>query len=243
MSIQSDSALVLAGVGKRFRRGDRWFWVLKDVSLEVGAGEVVGVLGGRGAGKSTLLQVAAGIIRPDEGEVIFQGQTGLSSEAWTSLRGSKIAWMSAKGSGEFTVLKYVRAPLLMGRKISKRDARDRAMDALEHVGLDDCASLTWDRLTNWQRVLATFARGYVVRPDLMIVDDLLDAMSPSGMRQAGELLLSLAHETRATLLVGATEPEALLIANRQLTLDHCTIQPPPNVFHLHDNRRYASGHG
>ncbi len=240
----SEHTLVLAGVGKRFRRGDRWLWVLKDVSLTVGPGETVGVLGGRGAGKSTLLSIAAGITRPDEGEVVFKGQAGLSSEDWTSLRGSEIAWMSAKGSGEFTILKYVRSPLLMGRKISKRDASDRAMDALEHVGLADCSSLTWDRLTNWQRVLATFARGYVVRPDLMIVDDLLDAMSPSGMRQAGELLLSLAREVKAALLVGATEPEALLIANRRLTLDHCTIQTQPNVIPIYDdNRRSANRHG
>jgi predicted ABC-type transport system involved in lysophospholipase L1 biosynthesis ATPase subunit len=239
----SEHTLVLAGVGKRFRRGDRWLWVLKDVSLTVGAGEVVGVLGGRGAGKSTLLEIAAGIIPPDEGEVIFQGQTGLSSDERTELRGSKIAWMSAKGIDEFTVLKYVRSPLLLGRKIRKSDADDRAMDALERVGLADCAASTWDRLTNWQRVLVAFARGFVVRPDLMIVDDLLDAMSPSGMRQAGELLLALAREAEAALLVGASEPEALMIANRQLTLGHCTIQPQPNVIHLYDNRRHASGHG
>lgn len=235
--------MVLAGVGKRFRRGDRWLWVLRDVSLTVGPGETVGVLGGRGAGKSTLLNIAAGLIPPDEGEVVFQGQRGLSSKDWTTLRGSKIAWMSAKGSDGYTAVKWVRTPLLMGRKVSKRDARDRAMEALERVGMADYASLTCDRLTNWQRMLATFARGYVVRPDLMIVDDLLDAMSPSGMRQGGELLLSLARESKAALLVGATEPEALLIANRQLTLDHCTIQTPANVVELCGDRRSASGRG
>jgi len=239
----SEHTLALAGVGKRFRRGDRWLWVLRDVSLTVGAGEVVGVLGGRGAGKSTLLEIAAGIIPPDEGEVIFQGESGLSADERADLRGSKIAWMSAKGIGDFTVLKYVRSPLLLGRKIPKRDATDRAMEALERVGLADCSASKWDRLTNWQRVLVAFARGFVVRPDLMIVDDLLDAMSPSGMRQAGELLLSLAGEAEAAVLVAASEPEALMIATCQLTLDHCTIQTQANVIHLRDNRRHARGHG
>jgi ABC-type branched-subunit amino acid transport system ATPase component len=91
------------------------------------------------------------------------------------------------------------------------------------VGIAHCAKQQWGQLSDWERVLVAFAKGFVRRPSLMVVDDLLDRLGPTGTRQAGELLLELAEECGSAVLAASSEHEALLIANRVLSLDAGTI--------------------
>jgi predicted ABC-type transport system involved in lysophospholipase L1 biosynthesis ATPase subunit len=242
----SEYLLVLDGVGKCFRRDRRQWRVLRDISLRVGRGEVVGVYGAHGEGKTTLLEVAAGIEPPDEGRVWFEGQdlASLSVDERVGLLGDRIAWMNRDGVDEFTALKSVSLPLSMGRGYTKREADDLAMEALDRVGMAHCAKQTWDRLSNWERVLVTFARGFAIRPRLMVVDDLLDSLGVGGVREAGELLLSLANELRCSVLVAAAGTEALLIADRVLSFESGTLTPKESkVIHLNESRVAGHGHG
>ncbi len=217
--------LVLEGVGKGFRRGRRRWQVLVDVSLTVAAGEMVGVVGARGEGKTTLLEVAAGVVLPDEGRVWFEGRdlACCSVDERADLLGDRIAWMPREGMGDFEVLDFVGLPLAMGRGRGMREADDLAMAALERVGVSDCARKRWDELSNWERVLVAFARGFVGRPRLMVVDDLLDGLGPRGTREAGELLLSLAGELGCGVLVAASDLEALLVADRVLCFENASL--------------------
>jgi predicted ABC-type transport system involved in lysophospholipase L1 biosynthesis ATPase subunit len=241
--------LVLDGVGKGFRRGRRRWRVLVDASLTVAAGEIVGVVGARGEGKTALLEVAAGIEAPDTGKVWFEGQdlTCWSAEERADLLGDRIAWMHREGMGDLRVLEYVGVPLAMGRGRGMRDADDLAMAALERVGAADCAGQWWEELSNWERMLVAFARGYVCRPRLMVVDDLLDGLGARGTREAGELLLSLAGELGCGVLVGASDLEALLVAHRVLCFDEGGLAVmsdqthTTNIIDLRDGRRRATG--
>ena len=242
--------LVLDGVGKGFRRGRRRWQVLVDVSLTVAAGEMVGVVGARGEGKTTLLEVAAGVVLPDEGRVWFEGRdlACCSADERADLLGDRIAWMPREGMGDFEVLDFVGLPLAMGRGWGMREADDLAMAALERVGVSDCARKRWDELSNWERVLVAFARGFVGRPRLMVVDDLLDGLGPRGTREAGELLLSLAGELGCGVLVAASDLEALLVADRVLCFENASLsvlsgptRPDTNIIDLRDNRRRVAG--
>ena len=238
--------MVLDSVGKCFRRGRRQWRVLRDVSLTVAPEEVVGLFGARGEGKSTLLEVAAGIVLPDEGRVWFEGRdlALLSADERVEVLGDGIAWMDRGGVEGFPVLKYVALPMAIGRKCGMRQAEDLAMEALERVGIAGCAEQTWDRLSNWERVLAAFARGFVAKPRLMVVDDLLDWLSAGGMREAGELLLSLAAELRCGVLIASAEQEGLMIADRVLSFEAGTITPKQTkIVHLQESRRRATGLG
>jgi predicted ABC-type transport system involved in lysophospholipase L1 biosynthesis ATPase subunit len=223
--VMGELVLVLDGVGKGFRRGRRRWQVLMDVSLTVGAGEMVGVVGARGEGKTTLLEVAAGIESPDEGRVLFGGRdlACCSVEERADLLGGRIAWMPREAMGEFEVLDYVGLPLAMGRGRGMREADDLAMAALKRVGAADCARKRWGELSNWERVLVAFARGFVGGPALMVVDDLLDGLGPRGTREAGELLLSLARELGCGVLVAASDLDALLVAHRVLCFESSTL--------------------
>lgn len=212
--------LGLVGVGQSFRRGrDRWR-VLSGVSLSVGEGEFVGVLGGRGEGKTTLLEVAAGLRAPDVGEVWHGGRdlAKCSDDERAELLGDRIAWMPRGDFGEFKVLQYVALPLAMGRG-GMRAAEDRAVEALERVGARGCEDCGWEELSDWDRLLVTLARGYATGPRLMVVDDLLDGLGAGGTREAGELLLSLASELQCGVLVAASDMSALLAAHRVVCLD------------------------
>jgi ABC-type taurine transport system ATPase subunit len=216
-----DVVLRLEGVGRAYRRGGRRWRVFVDVSLTVAAGEVVGLLGGRGEGKTSLLEVAAGIALPDAGRVVFEGTDLVScpAEDRAELLGDRIVWLPREDMGDFDALGYVGLPLAMGRGVSNRDADDHATEALKRVGAVECASRGWDELSNWERLLVTLARGIVSHPTLMVLDDLLDWLGAGGIREAGELLLSLARELQCGILLSASDLESLLVAHRVMAFD------------------------
>jgi predicted ABC-type transport system involved in lysophospholipase L1 biosynthesis ATPase subunit len=238
-----DLVLVLDGVGKSFRRGRRRWRVLEDVSLTVALGEVVGVLGARGEGKTTLLRVAAGIEPVDAGSVWFEGRdvTCCSVDERADLLGHPIAWVHREGMGDLRVLEYVGLSF-GGSGLGQRDLEDRAMAALERVGVSGVEGHRWEELSNWERVLVAFARGYVASPRLMVVDDLLDGLGHGGTREAGELLLSLARELGCGVLVAASDLDALLVADRVLAFEGATLtvmSGGSSVSDLDHKRRHA----
>ena len=168
-----------------------------------------------------MLEVAAGIALPDAGRVVFEGVdlVGCSGEDRAKLLGDRIAWLPREDMGDFDALGYVGLPLAMGRGVSPRDAEDRAVAALKRVGAVECGSQGWDELSNWERLLVTLARGIVSCPGLMVLDDLLDGLGAGGVREAGELLLSLAGELRCGILLSASDLESLLVAHRVMCFD------------------------
>jgi putative ABC transport system ATP-binding protein len=209
--------LSLRGVCKSFARGDRRLRVLVDVSLDVGRGEIVVIAGSRDEGKTTLLRVAAGIQRPDAGEVRFGDLdlTRLGDGQRSRLLGGEIAWTHRAGSGlRVEVRDFVGLPLAMGRGSGRRKVRHEAMDALERVGVASCARQRWGDLSNWERVMVGLARGIVGRPRLMVVDDVIDGLGMGKTQEAGDLLRSLVDDLGCGVLMSVSDMEAALVGDR-----------------------------
>jgi predicted ABC-type transport system involved in lysophospholipase L1 biosynthesis ATPase subunit len=209
--------LSLEGVYKSYRRGARRLPVLVDVALEVHAGEIVAVVGPRHAGKTTLLKIAAGLEEPDAGTVRLGDLdlVGCSDEERSRVLGHEIAWIHGQSTRvRFVVLDDLALPLVMGRGHGRREAEDLAMEALGRVGVPECARRRWDDLSNWERVMVGFARGFACRPRLMVVDDVIDGFGMTKTREAGELLLSFAEETGCGVLMSASDVEPVLVADR-----------------------------
>jgi predicted ABC-type transport system involved in lysophospholipase L1 biosynthesis ATPase subunit len=235
--------LEFEGVAQAYRRGKGRWRVLSGVSLTVAAGEFVGLLGGRGEGKTTLLKFAVGLKTPEAGTVRFEGHDlgSCSDNERSDLRGDRIMWMPRADFGEFRALHYVALPLAMGRGIGMRSAEDHATEALKRVGVEHCADRSWEDLSDWDRLLVTFARGYASRPRLMVLDDLMDGLGAAGTRDAGELLLGFARELGCGVLAGASDIGALLATHRVLRFDGegglSSRSDPTNLVDLRGRRR------
>jgi predicted ABC-type transport system involved in lysophospholipase L1 biosynthesis ATPase subunit len=214
--------LALRGVCKAYARGAHRSQVLAGVSLEVGPGEIVAIVGARAEGKTTLLRVAAGIETVDAGEV-WLGALDLarsSDRGRARLLGAEIAWAHREGTGvKFRVLDHVGLPLAIGRGRGQRHARELAIDALERVGAAGCAGQRWAELSNWERLQVGLARAIVGSPRLLVVDDLMDGFGMSRTRDAGELLRALVDEQGCGALISCNDLEAALIADRVCSLE------------------------
>ena len=219
--------LALQGVGKSYRRGGRGLRVLADASLEVACGEVGAVVGSRDEGKTTLLKIAAGIEQPDTGEV-WLGDLNLGALLdgdRSRLLGSEIAWTNREGTGvKLEVLDYLALPLAMGRGRGRREAQSLARTALERVGAAGCAQRRWSELSDWERVLVWFARGFVCSPRLMVLDSVIDGLGMRRTREAGELLLALTAELRVRGAVELHRPRGSAVRRPRVVAGERTVE-------------------
>jgi len=209
--------LVLRGVRKAHLSGGRAELVLEDVSLDVGAGQTVAVVGGRWEGKTTLLNLAAGIDLAEEGQVLFEGidLASCSRRSRRGLLGRQIVWLDRRDCGlGLKVLDYLGLPLMGWRGPRRRQTRRMAHEALERVGVPHVAHKRPQSLSNWERVLVGLARAVIVRPKLLVVDDLLDALGTSRTLRAGDLLNSLARDIGFGALFSVSDIEAAVMRAR-----------------------------
>jgi predicted ABC-type transport system involved in lysophospholipase L1 biosynthesis ATPase subunit len=209
--------LAMRGVCKGSSDGRRPVQVLTDLSLEIGRGEIVAVVGSHGMGKTMLLEIAAGIKLPDEGGVWLGDLklASLSSRERERLLGYEIAWTDRKEPRlPWTARDYVALPLALGRRHGRREARNLAERTLERVGIGGCAERRWGELSVWEQVLVGFARGIAGRPRWMVADDLLDGLARRQTQEAGDLLRDLVEELGCGVLMSAADLETALVADR-----------------------------
>jgi ABC-type cobalamin/Fe3+-siderophores transport system ATPase subunit len=220
--------LALRGVRVGYRQGGRAGLILEDVSLDVGAEQTVAVVGQRWEGKTTLLRLAAGRALAEDGQVLFEGVdfASRSRRKRARLLGRDIVWLDrAESALGLTILDYLGLPLVMGWRGPRRaQVRRMAAEALERVGVAHVAHKRPQALSSWERVLVGLASAIVVRPKLLVVDDLLEALGTSRTLQAGALLNSLAHEYGFGVLFSVSDLDAAIMADRVLALEQHTLR-------------------
>lgn len=217
--------LSFSGVGRRVaRRSGRMEWLLVDVSLDVGAGELVAVVGSRSQGKTTLLHLAAGLVAPEDGVVCFRGRNlaGVSNREHARLLRDEIGLAGQTGPRvDLRMQHYVAAPLLVNRRRKhRRQAFSRATAALEQVGMADRAHQRWRDLSRWDQALVEIAQGIVGEPRLLVVDEVTDGLGMLETAHVTRLLRSLAQEAGMGVLMTVSDGEAALSAHRVFLLSH-----------------------
>jgi ABC-type sugar transport system ATPase subunit len=209
------SLLELRRVSKSHLRGSRSVEVLREVSLEIDAGELVAVWGLRRSGRSTLLAVAAGVDEPDAGEVLFAG-VDLNGRGARAL-GNGVGYCR-QGVGAphgRTVLDNVRAGLLAHGGVP--DAGLRADRALERVGVQQCSELMLADLDGAEAVRVAIACALVLGPRLLVIDEPTKGVDLLQRDEIVLLLRSLADEGIA-ILVSDGDGSGLSDADRSLSL-------------------------
>lgn len=184
---------------------------LKDVSLTVRRGEIVGIIGRSGAGKSTLIRCLNGLEQPDEGVIEIEGRpiTGLSEKALQAVR-SRVGMvfqhfnlLSAK-----TVEQNVALPLkIAGYDKARRQARVAELLAL--VGLEDKAKNYPAALSGGQKQRVGIARALAANPALLLCDEATSALDPETTRSILALLQSLNQKLGITILLITHEMEVI----------------------------------
>jgi ABC-type lipoprotein export system ATPase subunit len=198
--------LSLMGVTQRYSRGVREVAVLDDVSLDVRSGDFACVLGGRSEGKTTLLEIAAGIRRPDNGQVVFAGRDlgGASDRVRVRLRRSEIAcvWNRSMPVVATSVLDHVGLPLLSDR-VGVKNARRAAAEMIERVGARDYADAAVPDLSTGQRTRVALAQACVRSPRLLIADELTDTLDLTERNTVLGILQGFAREGVGILMTAA----------------------------------------
>jgi putative ABC transport system ATP-binding protein len=210
------SLLELRRVGKYRARGSRRIEVLRDVSLEIDAGELVAVWGLRRSGRSTLLAVAAGIDPPDSGAVLFEW-TDLTARG-ASVLGDGVGYCHqavGMASGR-RVIDTVRAGLL-ARGVPVPVAYSRAHEALQRVGVERFNELVLGDLDAAEAVRVAIACALVLGPRVLVIDEPTKGVDLLQRDEIVLLLRSLANEGIA-VLVSDGDGSGLSDADRALTL-------------------------
>jgi ABC-type lipoprotein export system ATPase subunit len=220
--------LALDSVRKSYWRGSTEVPVLKDVCLEVQAGEFVAVYGKRAAGKTTLLKIAAALEAPDSGVACVAGRelSTLSRGELARLHRGQIGWVSRSGpqSKDLPVDVHVALPLY-GR-LGPRAAARRGAAALALVGAEDYVGELWDDLPDTARTLVAIAQALVREPALLVVDDPVAGLGIIDREQVLARLRSAAEDQGIGILMAVPEMPAMLRAHHVRTLVRgCLLTP------------------
>ena len=204
-------ALECRALVKSFRQGPTLLPVLRGIDLSVGQGERVAVLVRSGSGKSTLLHLLGGLADPDSGEVRIDGTAvgPLNPEARARLRNRRMGFVYQFHHllPEFTAMENVAMPLLLGaHKIS--EARDRAVDVLDAVGLNGRLDHRPNQLSGGERQRVAIARALVADPAVVLADEPTGNLDQESADQVFAVMLDLAQR-RGTAFVVVTHDEDL----------------------------------
>jgi putative ABC transport system ATP-binding protein len=222
------SLLRLQSVTKSYWRGPRELRVLRDASLEVGAGSLVSIYGPRNAGKTALLEIAAGFQAPTAGAVTFEGAdlAHLSARELARLHRERIGWIERAGphAPELTVGRYVALPLY--RDLGPRRSHRRALAALEAYGVEDHSGDRWDDLPDAVRILCAVAQAMVRRPRLLIADDPTAGLGMLDRRRICTVLRSVAEDEGLGVLMAVPDMPAMLQSHEVRLLSRGRLLAP-----------------
>ncbi len=206
---QAGPAIALAGVNLSLGQGAARVHILKDIDLNIGAGEAVGLVGPSGSGKSTLLMVMAGLERPDAGTVTVAGEdlNRLDEDALARFRGRQvgIVFQSFHLIPTMTALENVAVPLELA---GIAEAQDRAREDLAAMGLADRLQHYPAELSGGEQQRVAVARALAPSPAILVADEPTGNLDEDTGKQIIELLFA-GHARRGSTLVLVTHDPAL----------------------------------
>jgi putative ABC transport system ATP-binding protein len=215
------SALELLAVAKHYSSGGETINAVDGVSLTVAEGELVALYGPSGSGKTTLLLLAAALLSPDDGRVLFDGQdVGALSErecARYRLRDVGFVFQSFHLMPNTSALDNATIKLT-GAGYSVRDARRKARPWLERVGLGARAEHTPERLSMGERQRVAIARALANEPRLLLADEPTGNLDSKRSRETLALLRDICHEQQIPGLLVTHDFDARSVADRVYTL-------------------------
>jgi lipoprotein-releasing system ATP-binding protein len=219
----NQSVLTCTNLTKYFMQGDTRVDVLTGVNMSIAPGERVAIVGASGSGKTTLLQLVGGLDLPTSGEVSIAGQRidRLSDAARGELRNRALGFVYQFHHllPEFSALENVAMPLLV-RRMPVSDAKNKAQQLLERVGLGARLHHRPSQLSGGERQRAAVARALVTQPQVVMADEPTGNLDGANANQVFDLMLELNREIGTALVIVTHAPELAARMQRVLTLQN-----------------------
>ncbi|WP_310452578.1 ABC transporter ATP-binding protein [Sulfuritalea sp.] len=222
-ALRAKSIVRLVGVSRSFALGHTTVHALKDISVEIGQGEMVAIWGPSGSGKSTLLNMIGLIDHPDAGAIAFDDLDvrSLSDDALSDCRNRKIGFVFQNFNliPVMSALENVMLPLqLQLQGMADAVARRIAANWLGKVGLGSLMEMRPDRLSGGQRQRVAIARALAIDPILVIADEPTANLDSENSRAVIDLMQRMNKETGVTFIFSTHDQRLLDRVPRHLLL-------------------------
>jgi len=237
---------------RTFKVGQRHVEALRRVNQLVHEGEFLVLLGPSGSGKTTLLRCVAGLESPDDGEILISGRTVFSKKDDVCVppedRQIGMVFQSYAIWPHMTVFQNVALPLTYGRKrIQTSLVRERVLDALRLVQLDDLAERPSPLLSGGQQQRVALARALAVNPKLVLMDEPLSNLDARLREEMREQIRGIAKRLKMTVLyVTHDQVEAMVVADRIAVMSMgsiISVGSPEELYEGPENRSVAEFFG
>jgi phospholipid/cholesterol/gamma-HCH transport system ATP-binding protein len=220
MNTTNDTIIEFLDVSKSFGS----LSVLTGVNLRIARGETTVVLGESGTGKSVLLKHMVGLLRPDRGQVLYDGKdlTRLSERKLAAIR-TKFGFLFQGGAlfDSMTALENVAFPLEEHTDLDRAGIEEKAMEKLRMVGLEKFAGRMPAQLSGGQKKRVALARAIALDPQIILYDEPTTGLDPVRADVIDELILKLKEELHVTSIVVTHDMKsAFKVADRVLMLYH-----------------------
>ena len=220
--------LQLKNVFKNYYRGKTEVPVLKDISMEVEAGEYLAIMGPSGSGKTTLMNLIGCLDVPTSGTYLLDGKDigTLDDNALADIRNQYIGFVFQNFYllPKMNALDNVALPLLYAG-VPQNERRQRAAEALKAVGLEERIHFMPNQLSGGQCQRVAIARAMVTNPKLLLADEPTGALDTASGNQIMEIFKELS-EKGMTIIMITHEPSIAACANKTYRiLDGCLIRP------------------
>jgi len=196
--------------------------IIPNLSMEIMAGEFVAITGPSGSGKSTLLYIMGGLDKPTYGKVWLDGEeiTEKDETAMTRIRNEKIGFIYQFHFllPEFNAVENVSMPMMIGGRFSRKEIRERAMNLLDTVGLDNKYTNKPSQLSGGQQQRVAIARALANEPKVLLGDEPTGNLDSKSARNVYELFDRLNRELNQTVIVVTHDEEFANRAGRRIHL-------------------------
>ena len=211
--------------------------VLKDINLHVKSGEKLVVIGPSGSGKSTLIRCINLLEKPTSGKIVVDGADITAPKAPIN----KVRQSSAMVFQQFNLYAHktalenlTLAPMLL-KKISKKNANDKAFELLERVGLKDKAHSYPSQLSGGQQQRVAIARALAMEPNVILFDEPTSALDPEMIQEVLDVMIGLAKSGITMIVVTHEMGFARQVADRVVFMDEGVILEQGTPEHFFKN--------
>lgn len=209
----------LKGVSKTFEDVQ----VLDGLDLAVEPGEILTIIGGSGTGKTVLLKLILGLIKPEAGRILIEGEDIVPMREGQLLKLRRKLGMVFQGSALFDSLSVgenVAYPLREHTRLSEAEIRERVQEALTLVGLEGIERKDPAELSGGMRKRVAVARAIALIPKILLYDEPTTGLDPSNVEKINELILDLNRKLDVTSLVVTHDLKSAFRISDRIALLH-----------------------